>query len=185
MGCKSLLLCQRISTFFKGMFFLYYSCIFFLRARPKLWRSIGSILWGFQIPTLFSVGFQSLLQTLPSDLRALSSLLTATNTCWEVSGGLLCSLRLESTQRTLPHRIGPAYHPLFSWPPPPAKTFKRAILEALKKKPLPRTKRQVFHANLGIYYPHFYKVQTLAEMYPSTHDPRISLEVPLELKESP
>ena len=34
---------------------------------------------------------------------ALFSLLTATSTCWEVFGGFLCSLRLESTQRTLPH----------------------------------------------------------------------------------
>jgi len=62
------------------------------------------------------------------------------------------------TENPLPHQIGPSYHPLFSWPPPPAKTCKRAILEALEKKPLLLTKRQVFYANLGIDYPHFYKL---------------------------
>jgi len=53
----------------------------------------------------------------------------------------------EYPEDPLSYQIDPSYHPLFSWPPPPAKTFKKAILEVLERKP-----------NLGIYCPHLYKL---------------------------
>ena len=63
----------------------------------------------------------------------------------------------EYPEDPLPRQIGPSYHSLFSLPPLPAKTFKRAILEALEKETSASHKEAGFSSNLGIDYPHLYK----------------------------
>ena len=75
-------------------------------------RPCNPQLWAFKTPLCFLL-IPEPLTTLPSNLEALFSLLTTTNTCWEVFRGFLFSSRLESTFSHSLHHLQPSKGPFW------------------------------------------------------------------------
>jgi len=82
----------------------------------------------------------------------------------------------EYPEDLLPHWIGPSYHLHFLMASTTCNNLQKGHFEGIRKETSAPHKEAGFSCQPGHWLPS--SQQTLAKMYPSTHDPRIPLEVP-------